>query len=180
ERDRLDGLYKTLTRWTFAGTIPILLLLLVVPGPVLRIFGSHGGLDAGATALRILVIGQAANVAVGSVGFILIMVGRSGWDLVMYAGSFALDLIVAFALAPRFGASGAAVAQAVTLTVSNAFRLSLVLRFVRIQPFDRHYVRLAVPAAIAGLAMIGCHLVLVDAVRWPVDLVGTGLIGLAV
>ena len=53
-------------------------------------------------------------------------------------------------------------------------------RFVQIQPFDRHYVRLALPAAIAGLAMVGSHLVLVDAVRWPIDLVGTGLIGLAV
>src|SRR5205814_417929 len=131
QRDRLDGLFKTLTRWTVAGTIPILLMLLVVPAPVLLIFGSHGGFEGGVTALRILVVGQTVNVAVGSVGFILIMVGRTGWDLVMYAGSFLLDLLVAFALAPRFGANGAAVAQAVTLTASNAFRLYLVWRFVR-------------------------------------------------
>src|SRR5712691_9703778 len=39
ERDRLDGLYKALSRWTLAGTIPLLLLLLIVPGPVLLIFG---------------------------------------------------------------------------------------------------------------------------------------------
>jgi O-antigen/teichoic acid export membrane protein len=180
ERARLDGLYKTLTRWTLAGTIPILLLLLVVPGPVLLIFGSHAGFEGGVTALRILVIGQAVNVAVGSVGFILIMVGRTGWDLVMYAGSFALDLALAFVLARRFGANGAAVAQAVTLSLSNAARLYLVWRFVGIQPFNRHYARLAVPAGIAAAAMIGGHLLLVDRVGWPVDLVGTGLIGLAV
>src|SRR5207249_905352 len=143
ERDRLDGLYKSLTRWTLAGTVPLLLLLLIVPGPVLKVFGSHG-FEVGATPLRILLIGQAVNVAVGSVGFILIMVGRTGWDLVVYAGSFVLDLVLALALVRRFGLEGAAAAQAITLTVSNAARLSLVWRFVHIQPFDRNYVRLAI------------------------------------
>ena len=77
------------------------------------------------------------NVAVGSVGFILIMVGRTGWDLLVYVGSFLLDLTLALILAPKFGANGAAVAQSVTLTVTNAVRLFLVWRFVRIQPFSR-------------------------------------------
>src|SRR2546426_4124800 len=94
ERERLDGLFKALTRWVVAGSIPILLLLAIVPGPVLRVFG--GGFQSGSTALRILLIGQAVNVATGSVGFILIMVGRTGWDLLVYAGSFLLDLVMAF------------------------------------------------------------------------------------
>src|SRR4029077_5875723 len=112
------------------------------------------------TALRILLIGQSVNVAVGSVGFILIMVGRTGWDLTVYAGSFLLDLVLAFVLAPRFGAEGAATAQAVTLAASNAVRLWLVWRFVKIQPFNRHYARLAIPTAIAGAVMLAVHLVL--------------------
>src|SRR5438093_43031 len=121
ERDKLDGLYKALTRWVVAGTVPILLLLIIVPGPVLKIFG--GTFESGTGALRILLVGQAVNVAVGSVGFILIMVGRTGWDLVVYAASFLIDLGVSFGLAPRFGAEGAAVAQAVTLVISNTARL---------------------------------------------------------
>src|SRR6266566_1746345 len=56
ERDRLDGLYKALTRWTLASTIPILLLLMIVPGPILLIFG--GNFASGTPALRILLIGQ--------------------------------------------------------------------------------------------------------------------------
>ena len=174
ERERLDGLYKALTRWVVAGTLPILLLLAVVPGPVLKIFG--GRFETGTTALRILLIGQAVNVAVGSVGFILIMVGRTGWDLVVYAASFLVDLGVAFVLAPRLGAEGAAIAQAVTMVVSNAGRLYLVWRFVHIQPFNRHYVRLSVPAAAGGLVMLAVHLALRHG-AWPVDLVGTGVAG---
>ncbi|MDP8956328.1 MAG: oligosaccharide flippase family protein [Actinomycetota bacterium] len=177
EREQLDGLFKLLTRWVVAGTIPILLLLAIVPGPVLLLFG--GQFDQGTTALRILLIGQAVNVAVGSVGFILIMVGRTGWDLAVYAASFALDVLLAFVLAPRFGAEGAAVAQAVTLALSNLARLYLVWRFVRIQPFDRHYARLALPTILAALVMIFSRVVLPD-VGWPAELVTVGLIGVVV
>src|SRR5437870_10242213 len=127
-----------------AGPIPVLLLLLIAPGPVLQVFGSH--FRSGTAAVRILLIGQAVNVAVGGVGFILIMVGRTGWDLVVYAASFFLDVGVAFLLAPHLGMKGAAIAQTVTLVVSNAARLYLVYRFVGIWPFDRHYARLAIPA----------------------------------
>jgi O-antigen/teichoic acid export membrane protein len=175
ERERLDGLYKSLTRWVVAGTVPLLLLLLIVPGPVLRIFG--GRFESGTTPLRILLIGQAVNVAVGSVGFILIMVGRTGWDLAVYALSFLIDLGVALGLAPQFGAKGAAVAQAVAIVVANALRLWLVWRFVHIQPFDRHYSRLALPAGAAGGAMLAIHLALRDG-SWPADLVGTAAAGL--
>jgi len=175
ERDRLNGLYKALTRWTLAGTIPLLLLLMVVPGPVLQIFGS-AAFVAGTTPLRILLIGQTVNVAVGSVGFILIMVGRTGWDLAVYAGSFLLDLVVALLLVPHFGANGAATAQTVTLTVSNTVRLILVWRFVRIQPFSKAYARLAIPAAVGFVVMVGVHLALRHA-AWPVDLILTGAIG---
>jgi O-antigen/teichoic acid export membrane protein len=174
ERDRLSHLFKTLTRWVVAGTLPILLLLAIVTGPVLHLFGS--GFESGTAALRILLIGQAVNVATGSVGFILIMVGRTGWDLAMYAASFILDLAVAFALVPHLGAEGAATAQAVTLVASNAARLYLVWRFIRIQPFDRNYLRLAIPAGLGGLAMLGTHLLLRHS-AWSVDLVVSGAVG---
>ncbi|TMK85786.1 MAG: hypothetical protein E6G44_06005 [Actinobacteria bacterium] len=174
ERDQLDSLYKALTRWVVAGTIPLLLLLAVAPGPVLKVFGAQ--FQSGTTALRILLIGQTVNVAVGSVGFILIMVGRTGWDLMVYAASFILDLGVAFALAPRLGMEGAAIAQAVTMIASNGGRLYLVWRFVHIQPFDRHYLRLAVPAACSAVVMIAVHLTLRSS-AWAVDLLATGAAG---
>jgi O-antigen/teichoic acid export membrane protein len=174
ERDRLDGLFKAITRWTLAGTVPLLLLFAIAPGPVLKVFGSN--YDAGTGWLRILLIGQIVNVSVGAAGFILIMVGRTGWDLGVYASSFALDLGVALALVPSLGPKGAAIAQASTLVFSNALRLFLVRRFVGIQPYDRCYARLVVPAALGALAMLGVHAAL-DGPKWALDLVGTGLAG---
>lgn len=174
EHDRLNELFKSITRWTLAGTVPLLLLFLIAPGPVLKVFGSD--YDAGAAWLRILLIGQIVNVSVGAAGFVLIMVGRTVWDLIVYASSFLLDLVIAIALIPHLGPKGAAIAQASTLVFSNAFRLALVWRFVRIQPYDRHYARLLVPAATGAVAMLAVHGWLVGP-RWAVDLLGTGLIG---
>ena len=155
ERDRLDGLFKALTRWTLAATLPLFLLLAIAPDLVLRIFGP--GFDEGRYALLILLAGQFMNVATGSVGFILIMVGRTGWDLVVYAVSLGVNLALAFWLCPRYGAEGAAIANAVTFAGANLARLVLVKRFVRIQPYDGRYARLAAPAVVAGAVMWALH-----------------------
>jgi O-antigen/teichoic acid export membrane protein len=177
EREKLDRLFKQLTRWTMAATLPLFLVLVITPASALRLFGEEFG--GGQTALLILLLGQLVNVATGAVGFVLIMVGRTGWDLVVYAGSVALDIAVAVALIPVLGMEGAAVAGAVTMTVSKMARLGLVWRFVRVQPFDRDYLRLAVPAG-AGLAAGWATHLAVTGASWPVDLVATGAVAGAV
>jgi len=170
ERDRLDGLYKQVTRWTLAATIPVLLVLLVLPAQVLRIFGAE--FVSGASALRIVSLGMIVPVMVGTVGFILIMAGRTGWDLLVYVGSFVIDLTLAFALAgpDALGIEGAAVAQAATLTFSAIVRLLLVRRFLHIWPFDQGYLRLIPPALAGGLAMALAHAAM-PAEKWFLDLV---------
>ena len=175
ERDRLDALFKAITRWTVAGTIPLLLLMLIVPQAILQVFGG-GRFATGSDALRILVIGQAINVSVGAAGFVLIMAGRTGWDLVVYSVSAALDLTLAWLLVPRFGIEGAAAAQAITIAASNFLRLALVRRFVGIFPWDRTYARLIVPAAVCALVMVGVHVAVAD-LKWYVQLVAVAVLG---
>lgn len=173
ERARLDKLFKTLTRWTMAATLPLFLALTVAPDSALRIFG--GEFVGGKTALLILLAGQFVNIATGSVGFILIMVGRTGWDLVVYACSLVVSLSLAFILCPRYGIEGAAIANAVTFGASNIARLLLVRRFVDISPYERSYARLIPPAAIALGLMWLVHRVVEGA--WWADLVATTFMG---
>ena len=173
-RDRLNALFKQVTRWTLGGTIPLLLLFLIAPAAVLSLFG--GSYDVGTSWLRILLIGQTVNVSVGAAGFVLIMVGRTGWDLMVYFFAFALDLVVAIVLVPHLGPTGAAVAQAGALVFSNAFRLWLVWRFVRIQPYDRFYARLLIPTVVGAVVMMAAHSA-VAGPKWALDLVVTGVVG---
>jgi O-antigen/teichoic acid export membrane protein len=123
-------------------------------------------------------------VMVGTVGFILIMAGRTGWDLLVYAGGFAIDVVLALALArpEALGIEGAAIAQAATLTVSAIARLLLVRRFLGIWPFDAGYLRLAPAAATGGVVMALVHAVM-PAENWLLDLLvsfGAGSIGYVV
>jgi O-antigen/teichoic acid export membrane protein len=128
--------------------------------------------------LLILAVGQFVNIATGSVGFVLIMVGRTGWDLVVYAASLVMNLGLAFWLCPKYGMEGAAIANAATFAASKWARLALVKRFVHIQPYDRDYWRLLVPST-AGLgAMYLIHLVVPGG--FLVDLFATGVGGTAV
>jgi O-antigen/teichoic acid export membrane protein len=173
ETERLDRLFKTLTRWTIAATIPLFLVLVVAPNEALRIFGSE--FSEGKTALLIVLAGQFINIATGSVGFVLIMVGRTGWDLIVYACSLALNLGLAFWLCPRYGIEGAAVANAATFALSKWARLVLVRRFVRIQPYDRDYGRLVIPSLVGLIAMWLVHRIVPGG--FLIDLVATAVIG---
>lgn len=183
ERERLDALYKNVTRWTLAATIPVLLVLGILPEQTLRIFGPD--FTGGADALRILIVGMAVNVTVGTVGFILIMAGRTGWDLTLYLCGFAIDVGLALALAGpnSLGIRGAATAQAVTLTFSAVARLLLVRRFLGIWPFDSKWLRLLVPAGLGALTMGLVHTMMPEG-TWALDLLvsavlGTGVYGAA-
>jgi hypothetical protein len=60
--------------------------------------------------------------------------------------------------------------------VSNVGRLYLVWRFVHIQPFNRHYFRLAIPGGAAAAIMLGVHTALSGG-PWPVDLLTTAVAG---
>jgi O-antigen/teichoic acid export membrane protein len=174
EKEKLDALYKNVTRWGLASTMPVLLVLAILPGTIMRVYGPE--FVVGRSALLILIIGLIVPVIVGTVGFILIMVGRTGWDLLVYAGSFVMAVGVAVILAPRYGMRGTAVAEAVTLTVSAFARLMLVKHFVDIWPFDRWYLRL-IPATAAGaLVMWAVHSVLVGP-KWLIDLGGSSVAG---
>ncbi len=176
EREHLDRLYKQVTRWTLGATIPVLLVLAILPEQVLRIFGAE--FTGGEAALRILIVGMIVPVMVGTVGFILIMAGRTGWDLLVYVAAFGLDVAVALWLArpESLGVRGAAIAQACTLTFSAVARLMLVRGFLGIWPFDRDFLRLILPTGAGAAGMALAHAAM-PAERWFLDLVASFAVG---
>lgn len=155
ERLRLDALFKRATRWSVTATIPALVVLVVCAPDVLHVFGSH--FVPGTTALRILLIGQAVNVATGSVAFVLIMAGRTGLDLLDNAVTMVVLVVLAAVLGSGHGMNGVAVASAVSISAVNVLRLAQVQRLIGIHPFEWAYIRLAVPAAGCVAVTLALH-----------------------
>ena len=107
----------------------MVIVLCVAAPDALRAFGP--GYESGETTLRILLVGQLVNAATGSVGFILIMVGRTGLDLLDNALAVAVLVGLAAPLASGHGMEGAAIAAAVAIGGVNLIRLVQVHRIVR-------------------------------------------------
>ena len=175
ERQRLDRLFKQSTRWALAATLPLLIVLFVAADDVLHAFSAR--FELGEDALRILLVGQAVNVATGSVGFVLIMTGFTGVDLVDNVLGVLVLVGLAFPLTAAFGIEGTAVAAAVGMAALKVLRLVQVRRLVGIQPYERAYLRLAVPAGVATLAAVAAQAGLGDAAWW-VSLSATAAAGL--
>ena len=176
ERERLDELFKRSTRWALAATLPLLIVLFVAADDVLEAFSSSFVIGEG--ALRILLAGQAVNVATGGVAFILIMAGFTGLDLVDNVLGVGLLVALAVVLTPAFGMEGTAVAAAVGISALNVLRLVQVRRRIGIQPYERAYLALALPAAAALLAAVGVHAALSGSAWW-VSLAATAVCGFA-
>jgi O-antigen/teichoic acid export membrane protein len=175
QRDRLDELFKRSTRWALAATLPLLIVLFVAAGDVLRAFSPR--FEVGEEALRILLVGQAFNVATGSVGFILIMTGFTGVDLVDNTVGVAVLVALAAGLTAAFGIEGTAAASAVSIAGLNGVRLLQVRRRIGIQPYERSYIGLALPGGAALLAAFGAHALMADQAWW-LSLGATALAGL--
>lgn len=94
----------------FAASLPIALVVLAIPEPILRVFGSDfpGGVDA----VRILAAGEAVKACVGLAGLALVMTGHEA-DLTRSVAAGALANVgLALVLVPQLGVEGAAIAAA--------------------------------------------------------------------
>jgi O-antigen/teichoic acid export membrane protein len=176
QRERLEELFRRSTRWALAATLPLLIVLFVAADNVLEAFSTR--FEIGEGALRILLAGQAVNVATGGVAFILIMTGFTGLDLVDNALGVGLLLALALALTPAFGMEGAAAASAVSIAVLKVVRLVQVRSRVGIQPYERAYAALLIPAAAAVLAAVSVH-ALLSGRSWWISLAATAAAALA-
>lgn len=148
ELDKLARLFKTTARWSLSLTAPGFLLVALYGQAILTLFGET--FAQGQVPLLILAGAQLISAATGSVGFALIMSGRT---ISYLRGDFALvgvNLLLNLVLIPRWGALGAAWATGLSVAGVNLLRLWQVHRALGFHPFERAYLR-TVGVVILGL-----------------------------
>jgi O-antigen/teichoic acid export membrane protein len=109
---------------------PLLALMIIFPGSILRFFGPD--FEAGASLLRLLSIGQFINVATGSVGYLLMMTGHERLLHFNITIAAIINLWLCFCLIPQMGAFGAAIATAVPVALANLLSAYFVYAKLRI------------------------------------------------
>ena len=134
DRDRLQGLSRYSARMALLVTLPIALPLIFFGAPILRIvFGAEYAAIA-TLPLAILAVGQVINVAFGSVGLLLIMSGHENDPLWTQGASLLVTIFVAIVLIPKFFATGAAIAVALGVVLSNILQAIMVFYRIRVVP----------------------------------------------
>jgi len=105
----------------------ILLSLIIIPTAILLIFpewilGWYGSeFTTGVTMLMVLTIGQALNVACGSVGYILSMSGKERIMQRIVFTTAVINIILSLILVQNFGAFGVALATTISVIIWNVW-----------------------------------------------------------
>ena len=165
DRDGARSVYQIATWWLIALSWPLFLGLAVFAPFVLSIFGP--GFEIGSTALTILALAMLVNLGTGNVTVVLLMGGKSSWNLVNTAVAVTTNVSLNLLLIPRLGMEGAAIAWAVTIVVENIMAVVEVWLFLGMRPFGSGYL----PIATAALVCVGGVSLLARAVAGP-DLTG--------
>jgi O-antigen/teichoic acid export membrane protein len=145
--------FKTVSKWVFTISLPVMCMYFLFAPGLLAIFGE--AFPRGATALRILAIGQIVNAVVGPIGFILTMTGRQKFDLINSICLAGSSVTLSILLAPRYGMNGVALATGMSLLAINVVRVIEVKILYGFTPFRYDMAKpLAAGAAASALLYI--------------------------
>ena len=149
DRTGAQVVYQTATWWLIVVSWPLFVALAIFGPVLLGVFGP--GFDQGATALAILSVAMLVNLGTGNVTVVLLMGGKSSWNLLNTAVALILNVGLNIWLIPRFGMEGAAVAWAISIIADNLMALVEVWWFLGMRPFGPGYL----PAATAAVGCFG-------------------------
>jgi O-antigen/teichoic acid export membrane protein len=117
DRKRLASFFAETTRWTFWPSLAVCAAILAFGRPLLALFGAD--FASGYIVMFILAVGMLARAAVGPAERLLNMLGERKPCAAIYAGAFAINLILCAVLIPRLGIEGAAVSTSTALVVES-------------------------------------------------------------
>jgi O-antigen/teichoic acid export membrane protein len=133
----VQDVYQTATWWLILVSWPLYLTLAVFAPLLMRIFGA--GFTEGADALAIVSVGMLVNLATGNVLSVLLMAGKSSWNLLNASVSLVINIGLNLVLIPKMGITGAAIAWATSIVFVNVAALLEMLLLLKVRPFGFGY-----------------------------------------
>lgn len=117
DKERLASFFAETVKWTFWPSLAACAVILALGKPLLSLFGEN--FERGYAVMFILAVGMLARAAVGPAERLLNMLGERKQCALIYAGAFAINLVLCVLLIPYLGIEGAAVATSTALVVES-------------------------------------------------------------
>jgi O-antigen/teichoic acid export membrane protein len=132
--------YAILTKWIFALTLPLFLIIFLFPEAVLNILFGSRYIQAG-TALQILAFGMFIHTFLGPNGATLMIAGKTRFLMWTSLIGAIMNIALNIFLIPLLGIIGAAIASASSLAVINVLNSTWLYLLFRIHPFTKNYIK---------------------------------------
>lgn len=156
DRRSANTLYQIATSWLILANWPLFLLAALFAPQILQLFGD--GYQDGVAVIVVLALAMVLRAGSGMVEVVLMMAGKTTWNLANIVLALGVNVLVSLLLIPRLGILGAAVGGACALLARNVVPLVQLRLGLGLHPFGRSTL---VAAALAGV----CFGVLPLAVR---------------
>lgn len=153
DHDASRSVYQVSTGWLVLLTWPVNFTIVLFTPVLLSLFGRE--FAAGEVPLLILGSAMFIATAAGPVDVVLLMAGKSSWNLANTLIALTLNVGLNLLLIPPLGITGAAIAWAVSIATNNLLPLAQTWTALRLHPFGRG-VRVA--AVLSGVAFGGVGL----------------------
>jgi len=153
-RDSARAVYQTSTAWLVILTWPVYFTILLFTPLLLSIFGR--AFLAGDAPLLVLGGAMLVATACGPVDVVLLMAGKSSWNLINTLVALALNIGLNLILIPRLGITGAGVAWAVSILANNLLPLAESWLALGLHPFGRGFSRAVVASTLSygGIGLV--------------------------
>jgi O-antigen/teichoic acid export membrane protein len=146
---------------------------MIFPGTVLELFGHAFG--AGAVALSLLCLSELIDMGTGNITLVLLMGGRSKWNLINIVLGLITTVTLDLWLIPPFGLVGAAIGAGTATIVINAAAVVEVAAFMKMKPFGPGYWYVV---GLSAASFVGVGLIaLATGLRGPIALCATVVLG---
>ncbi|WP_255190997.1 oligosaccharide flippase family protein [Natronobeatus ordinarius] len=181
DRDAVDDIYATTTKWVYVLTFPAFCLFVVFPRDVIHLFFGPAYTDA-ALVLPILATGFFLSAAAGRDRETLSAVGATTWIAVGNVVGLTLNVVVNLLLIPRYGYVGAAVASVTSLIALHGVICAILAIRYDITPLSPAATRayLSLPVVLLPAAVLLSPWLSVSILTLVPFLVVAGLASLAV
>jgi len=136
----IKHLYCSVTKWVFLATLPILLLLTLHSKSIVAFLFGRKYLEA-AIIVQLLASGFFCHTILGPNGMTLLALGKTKMLFISALISTFINILLNFALIPKWGAIGAATATICSLVILNIFVSVYLYIGTKIHPFVGNYLK---------------------------------------